>query len=234
MSNNIKSFLGKSPIKIINSSDRSPQVTNIMGQVGTFLEQKSEGLTKLVIPELGITGLIGFRLTLPIVVLSKTETYIPIKASLRMDLYSRTTKKLASATYSPADVFFINGVGSRPNPTYLFKHFLALLKAPYPGSLDISAGRYAFILTNLRGSFIDTLLYIATHSKEEVIDYSWLVPLQTLLEFKEDNHEKPKRSLAVPSEDDFLTPPDVDQFVNRVAYDEYRKMFKPRNSVLSA
>ena len=189
MGNNIKLFLGQRPAKVLTPDNISEKDRGILQGVNTYLLTDKTWMA-LSVPELGISRLSFFRLTNPILLFDKDKTYVPIKISLHMGLYNEAKKSLSSAMYSPSDVFYITGIGARPNAEHLFKHLKKALAAPFIGSIDLQLARYAILLSNAKTTFLQTLLYLATSGKGDIIDYSWIAPLQNLLELREDEEKR--------------------------------------------
>lgn len=196
MGNNIKYFLGRRPLKVITDyTELSEKHANTFESVNNYLleAQSSTG----VFMDLGINRTSQFRLTTPIIQVSKEEYYIPIKCAFEINLMATKTAKMRNAVYAPSDLFYIKGLVSRPNLGHLMKHFQKLLSSEYAGRIDgplpgSMGNRYTVCLSNAKTAFIITLLHLATTGGGKVIDFSWIAPLQELLESKEEEELKRK------------------------------------------
>lgn len=185
----LKTFLGKKPARLVGVTQRTEDEDHVIRSVNHYLINDGKTIS---VPELNIIKAGQLRLVDPIVYVDKTTAYVPLRVQSNMAFFTgKEAKKVA--IYSPKDVFFVKGLGSRPNLEHLFKTVKKLLASDYPGSVDNYHGRYAVCLSNARMQFVYTLLQLAVMGDGKVIDYSWIAPLQELFELKEDEERKAKQ-----------------------------------------
>lgn len=197
----MKKFLGKKPFKVVQNEEGVSQeiLNNIVSVNNYLLERPQRGTPAETVPWLFIRSVSNLGVRFPIVFTTKDEPYLAINCSLQMDLFDTKSKQFRSGVYRPNNVFFIRGLVSRPNFVHLMKHFRRLLSSEYGGNVDTSlpgslGNRYVVCLSNAGINFLHTLLHIAITGGGEVIDYSWIAPLQELIEEKEEAQLKRKKS----------------------------------------
>ncbi|HEY0751389.1 MAG TPA: hypothetical protein VGD26_09540, partial [Chitinophagaceae bacterium] len=130
---NIKTFLGQRPTRVIeNLSQFSEEEQDQFKGVSQYLLQNGLSQTVLdkysLIPELGIVGLLSFNLAIPVVV-TKEEEYVPLHCGFNVNMFQPSTKKYRRGIYTPKNVFYIKGIGARPNLGRLLLHFKKLLSS---------------------------------------------------------------------------------------------------------
>ena len=212
MANNIKTFLGKSPSRIIENIHMfSAQETEVFNQTIVDVSHNDS------CPELGIRALSTFSVGFPIVEMGKGDYYVPIKCGFEMNMFDPKTRKIRSGTYYPPNVFYINGLGARPSFKRLIKHFKSLLSSEYGGKIDTvlpgsMGNRYSVHLSNAKTPFLYTLLHQAVVGNCAVIDYSWIAPLQNLIEEVEDREKLKRAKNRLTYEEDEVPPPTPHRF----------------------
>lgn len=207
MGNNIKTFLGKKPFKVVDSYSKlnKDEVTTIKS-VNNYLIENNP---KFDVPKLG-ASISGCKLTntAPVIYTAKDAAYLPLKIAFHLPLHNSYEKRVRPGTYFSNGLFYVEGIGSRPNAKYLIKHYLDLLSSPYTGTVHNilsgagnNVGRYVLCLDNANNTYIQALLDIAVRGRGDVIDYSWISAFQDLLEQNADAAEKERNKLTVPETD---------------------------------
>lgn len=112
-----------------------------------------------------------------------------------MPLYHWLDKRMRVANYVSHGLVYIMGIGKRPALPYIDKAISELLSSEYTGQLENRVGkpyhgRYVICLNNANKEFIRTLLNICMDGDGKVIDYTWIAPLQDLLEQLLEEEEK--------------------------------------------
>lgn len=215
MANVLKNFtfIGKKPLKVYNKyTEMQPQAVRTIKAMNTYLSRLGKTTN---IPELNISYFGGTQIDYdaPVVQLSEDEIYLPLSLSFRTTLYNKSTRAYRNATLIPKALFYVKAM-RRPNEEFIRDRLIETLSSEYGGAFEFglnqagnSDDRYIMCLQNANSSFLDTLLRIAVSGDGSVIDYTWIAPLQELVEMKEDKPTKVKQNAKT-----FVVPPIHDDF----------------------
>jgi hypothetical protein len=179
-------------------------VSSINGYCGNNI--KTIDIPKLNIVTLQLAGIDTSSYSLEV----GNNQYFPLSVSSTFSAYNKRGPALVS--WYPREAFYIEGL-RRPNVQHMASKLEQLFKEDYSGNglYQFKLGRYVICVDNFSSTVLKTFLITAKAGDGSVIDYSWVAPIQDLIEQQveenlkrksnkddvEDDYERPKKGFDI-------------------------------------
>lgn len=194
----IKKFLD-GPVKSTFMVGQTESVRHGVDSVNGYIRRLEEGKRDISLTELYIRSAVigGINEEAEAIQLTDGTIYFPIYVHINYTTLAKA-REGSSQRWLPKDCFFIENL-KRPNLSHFLSKLSQLFKEEYKqaSNYQFKLGRYVFWLDNFSEGYLVTLLALAKNGDGAIIDYTWIAPLQELLELKTVSSKKPAKAKAI-------------------------------------